>query len=195
MGEGRDGEMPLAELVERIGQGDRQAEDLFVQRFRSGIRQVVRRQCRPCDPQVEDLAQDAILIVLQHLRARKLENPDALHAFIRSTVVFVCTAEYRKRGRRGDTLPIEAAATATDGDDPAAKLHSAQLAARIGELLRHLPMLRDRELLQRFYLEGHSKDDVCRILGIDPSHFHRVAHRARERMRQILESSGIVRPE
>lgn len=195
MGEGRDGEMPLAELVQRIGQGDRQAEDLFVQRFRNGIQQLVRRACRPRDPQVDDLAQDVVLIVLQHLRARQLDKPDALPAFIRSTVVLVCRAEYRKRGRRGDTLPIEAAATASDGEDPAANLHSAQLTDTIRDLLCHLPKLRDRELLQRFYLEEHSKEDVCRILGIDPSHFHRVAYRARERIREILESRGLGRPE
>lgn len=195
MGEGKDGEMPLAELVERIGQGDRQAEEIFVQRFGKGIQVMVRRKCRPHDPQVEDLAQDAIVIVLKHLRARQLDNPAALNAFVNSTVKFVCTAEYRKRGRRGDTLPIEAADAATDGDDPADSLDSVQLKATIGEMLGHLPMARDRQLLHRFYVLEHSKDDVCRDLGIDPSHFHRVAHRARERMRQIMESRGFRRAE
>lgn len=191
MGEGSRENVLPAQLVERIGQGDRHAEDQFAQLYRGGILVLVRRHCRPNDPQVDDLAQDVLVIVLEHLRARALENPAALQSYIRSTVTFVTAAEYRKRGRRGDTLPIEAADAAADGEDPSSALASAQLASRVDELLRHLPVARDRELLRQFYVLERSKDDVCRNLGIDPSHFHRVAYRARERMREILESSGM----
>lgn len=191
MGEGSSDNVLPAQLVERIGQGDRQAEELFAQRYRGGIQVLVRRHCRPNDPQVDDLSQDVIVIVLEHLRARALDNPGALQAYIRSTVTFVTAAEYRKRGRRGDTLPIEAAAETAATDDPSSTLASAQLARRVAELLGQLPVARDRELLRQFYVLERSKDDVCRDLGIEPSHFHRVAYRARERMREILESSGM----
>jgi RNA polymerase sigma-70 factor, ECF subfamily len=195
MHEGQDEKPPdtltLAELVRRIGSGDRRAEALFAERYLVGIRTLVRRHCRPHEPLVEDLAQDVILIVLEHLRACQLSNPDALPGYIRSTVVFVTTAEYRKRGRRGENLPLEAAQAVTSDDEPDRQLVAEQLAGQVGQLLGHLNVPRDRELLHQFYVLERSKDDVCRNLGIEPAHFHRVAHRARERMRAILETSGL----
>lgn len=181
----------IADLVERIHRGDHAAEESFGQRYRDGIRCLVRRHSRPHDPHVDDLTQDVVLIVLEHLREGRLANPASLPGYIRSTVVFVTTADYRKRDRRGDTLPIEAATNTATDDDPEAVFSNEQLARRVAALLRHLPVQRDRELLHQFYVLEHSKDDVCRNLGIDPAHFHRVAFRARERMRAVLESRGI----
>ena len=50
---------------------------------------------------------------------------------------------------------------------------------------------RDREILRRFYIDEEDKDSVCRQLGIEPEHFHRVVFRARERFRGLAEKAGL----
>ena len=76
-------------------------------------------------------------------------------------------------------------------DNPVERLGSEQLAGLLRKLLAQLPVARDREILVRFYLEEQDKDEVCRGLGIDASHFHRVVFRARERFRALLDGAGI----
>lgn len=63
--------------------------------------------------------------------------------------------------------------------------------AAIATLLGELSVPRDRELLRRFYLLEHDRDQVCAALGIDPGHFHRVIHRARQRFGEILARHGL----
>lgn len=177
-----------ADLVARIAAGDRAAETEFVRTFERGVRALVRRRCRPADPIAEDLAQDVLARVLERLRAGAIRDAAALPAYIQATIVYTTSAEYR--GRR----PTESAAVIDDlpsSDNPVERIASDQLAALLRSLLTELPVARDREILARFYLDEQDKDDVCRQLGIDASHFHRVVFRARERFRQLLDQAGI----
>jgi RNA polymerase sigma-70 factor (ECF subfamily) len=178
-------------FIERIARGDRAAEAEFIARYAIGVRALVRRHTRPGEPQVEDLVQDVLSNVLEKLRDGALRDPARLPAYVQNAVVFATTAEYRRRKRRGENATErvdEVPATETGPEDTVA---SARLARAIRQLLTEMTVARDRELLRRFYLEEQSKGEVCRILGIDGSHFHRVAHRARERFRELLLRAGI----
>ena len=78
------------------------------------------------------------------------------------------------------------------GDDaPETQLSASQLRQLVATLLERLTVPRDREVLSRFYLQEQDKADVCRALGIDSEHFHRVVHRARGRFRDMLFEAGI----
>lgn len=177
-----------ADLVARIAAGDRRAEQEFVRSYERGVRALVRRHCRPNDPIVDDLAQDVLARVLERLRAGAIREPAALPAYVQATIVYATSAEYRSRRV---TEPAALIDELPSDDNPSERASSNQLAGLLRSLLAQLPVARDREILVRFYLEEQDKDEVCRGLGIDASHFHRVVFRARERFRALLDGAGI----
>ncbi|MGE3298552.1 MAG: RNA polymerase sigma factor [Porticoccaceae bacterium] len=182
-----------AALVARIAAGDRSAETEFVLAFQAGVRALVRRHARPADPSIDDLVQDVLHTVIMRLRDNALHDAHTLPAYVRSTVVFVVTAEYRKRDRRGenDTSPLSADAL-PDPDQPDHHARREQLHSSVNRVLSELSVERDREVLRRYYLMEEDRDTVCAVLSIEPDHFHRVLHRARARMKELLVQRGIA---
>lgn len=180
-------------LAVRIAAGERAAEAEFVRLYQSGVRALVRRHCRPNDPAVDDLVQEILHHVLQRLRAGELRDPAALPAYVRQAVVFNTTAEYRKRGRRGEDETVPVDDSLPGGTDPAHALDREQTAAAVRALLAELNTARDREILLRFYVREQSKDEVCAATGVDPAHFHRVIFRARGRLRELALAAGLGR--
>lgn len=176
------------DLVARIAAGDRDAEREFVRSYERGVRALVRRHCRPNDPIVDDLAQEVLARVLERLRAGAIRDAAALPAYVQATIVYSTSAEYRSRR---PTEPVALIDDLAGDENPAERASSNELAALLRKLLAQLPVPRDREILVRFYLDEQDKDDVCRQLGIDVSHFHRVVFRARERFRQLLDAAGV----
>jgi len=193
VGEGNAAVSALAsiDLVERIAAGDRGAEREFVRSYERGVRALVRRHCRPNDPIVEDLAQDVLAQVLERLRAGAIRDAAALPAYVRATIVYTTHAEYRARRNNESAAVIEDMPAL---DNPFDRLGNEQLAGILRRLLAQLPVSRDREILARFYLQEQDKEEVCRSLGIDTAHFHRVVFRARERFRQLLDQCGMGKP-
>ena len=73
---------------------------------------------------------------------------------------------------------------------PAAELGRAEVREALSQCLADLP---DRERLA-FHLrevEGHSTDEICKILDITPNHLGVVLYRGRNRLRECLEALGI----
>jgi RNA polymerase sigma-70 factor (ECF subfamily) len=60
------------------------------------------------------------------------------------------------------------------------------------QLLEQLSKKRDREILQRYYLEEEEKDTICEDMELTDLHFNRVIHRAKQRLRLLAESMGIT---
>ena len=56
---------------------------------------------------------------------------------------------------------------------------------------RSCPRARDREILVRFYLQEEEKDAICRDLALEADQFDKVLHRARARLKELLESHGL----
>ncbi len=178
-------------LVERIAAGDRVAEAEFVATFQTGVHALMRRQCRPADPIVDDLVQSTLQGVLEQLRRSALNDPQALPAYVRNAVVFAARAEYRRRGRQGGNQPAESPDVLVEFDTPERRAQRDQLASTVRELLAELRVERDRALLRLHYLEEQDRELICEALDIDASHFHRVLFRARERLKTLLTAAGI----
>lgn len=199
VGSGSASEVSGASLVERIAAGDRQAESEFANCYRRGIHALVRRHCRPLDPAVDDLSQEVVIAVLEKLRSGALRDPAALPAYVRSTVVLMVQAEYRRRARRGeqgadDHQPPMSAPQGTGApavDPPALAAERLQVAGCVQRLLGGLDRERDRELLRRFYLLGQDRDAICAALDIEAGHFRRVLFRARERFAALAREQGL----
>jgi RNA polymerase sigma-70 factor (ECF subfamily) len=181
-------------LADRIRAGDRAAESEFVRRYEHGVRTLVRRHTRPREPMVDDFVQDVLYQVLLKLRAGELHDAGALPAYLRATIVYATTAEYRRRASHGEAVASEALDGIASGSDPVEQVRTDQLARQLRTFLDALPVARDRALLFRFYIEERSKEEVCAELGIDPDHFRRVVFRARERLRELIERGGTEPP-
>ena len=179
-----------ADLADRIRAGDPAAEAEFVRRFEPSVRAVVRRHTRPGEAMVDDFVQDVLYQVLLKLRTGDLRDAAALPAYLRATIVYATTAEYRRRASHGESASIDALETIAGDSNPVEHLRARQLATQVRTLLAELPIARDRALLQRFYIDERSKDEVCAELGIESDHFHRVVFRARERLRELVERAG-----
>ena len=182
---------PLPALAARIASGDQRAETEFVERFQAGVKALLRRRLRPGDPDIADLSQDVLRIVLEKLRSNAIRDPHAIPGFVQSTVHFVTNQEYRRRARMPETGAQAAIEAAADEREPVASLEAMRLARLLPRLLAELTMPRDRRALELFYLAEKSTDEVCAELGLEPSDFHRVISRARQRFRQILVEAGI----
>lgn len=179
----------LAHLAVRIRAGDRVAEHELGAHYTRAIRAIVRRHCRPGEPQVEDIAQDILADILKRLREGAIDDPRALPHYLQISIRNACTAWYKREQR---LQPESEEAIDTDRhSDPVDLNQHRQRQHWIRALLDELPMRRDRELLRRFYLLEESRESVCAALGIDIHHFHRVVHRARERMRIAMNRHGI----
>ncbi len=183
----------LVELVPRVAAGDRDAEAAVLRRFERGVRLLVRRHCRANDPIAEDIAQDVLCTLVERIRAGAIEDPQALPAYVRATVVHAVAAEYRRRAVR-EQRHVRASTEDQShaGAGPFERIEVERLSAAFQSLLAQLPMARDRELLQRFYLLEQGKSEVCRALGIPAGHFHRVIHRARQRFGELLMRAGLA---
>jgi len=139
-----------------------------------------------------DLLQDAVVTALQKLRAGEISDPSHLDGY----VYRVALNHLRNHRRRNRLL----AANSEDISDPAEEADSSRVAKEfeadqwarlVKKLLQEMPVMRDRELLVRFYLKDESKEDLCREFGLTELHFNRVIHRARDRFRELLQRRGL----
>lgn len=178
----------LAALAVRIRAGDRAAEHELGAQYLRAIRAIVRRHCRPGEPQIDDIAQDVLTDILRRLRGGLIADPQALPHYLQLSIRNACTAWYRREQLLRSDAP-DCADPARTSDPSDFHAHQ-QRAILLRELLDELPVPRDRELLHRFYLQEESRESVCVALDIDPAHFRRVVFRARERLRVALSRRG-----
>jgi len=179
-----------AELVKRIGQGDRRAEEEFVRRYERGLIYLLKRRTR--DPQLAlDIAQETFRIAIEKLRRSPIDQVDRLGAYLRGTALNLVGAEFRKSTRRATTTDSEVVdAVADDTAGPFDHVSSEQLQRVVRKLLDELPVPRDREILIRTYLQDEDKSLICEALGVDSAHYNRVLFRAKQRFKELLTSAS-----
>lgn len=173
-------------LVRRIASGDRTAETDMVQRYSRGLLYVLRR--RTSDHSLAaDLVQDTFCIAIERLRKGPIDQPESLAAFLYSTARNLLIAHQRKEWRRATVVDSDAVSAIPDESySPYRDVSRAQNTKLVRQLLNELPVERDRELLERLYVQDQDKEEICRALGLDSLHFNRVLHRAKQRFRQLL---------
>lgn len=183
-----------ADLVERIGRGDRAAERQMVARYERGLLYLLKRRTGDVELAL-DLRQDTFRIAIEKLRTTSLEDPERLAAYLRAIALNLVLAHERKTARRAttsDSDAVEAAPAAAEGPFDAVSGEQARRAVRL--LLAELPVPRDREILTRLYLGDEDRLSICQGLGIDSAHFNRVLFRAKQRFRDlVLRAEGTER--
>ena len=179
-----------AELVKRIGQGDRRAEEDLVRRYQRGLTYLLKRRTR--DPQLAlDLAQETFRIAIEKLRQSPIEQIERVAGYLRGTAINLVSADVRKNMRRATTADSDAVdAAADDAAGPFDHVSTEQVQRIVRKLLDELPVQRDREILVRTYLEDQDKSAICEALGVDSAHYNRVLFRAKQRFRELLTSAA-----
>ena len=180
-----------ADLAARIAQGDATAEHELVVRYGRGLRCLLWQITKNVEL-AADLYQETFLLVLEKLRASKIEEPARLAGYMRGIAKRLVIGDTRKKARRATNPDSEHIATvADDGAGPYSQVSDAQFARIVRRLLDELPMERDRQVLKMFYLEEIEKTEICKVLEITPAHFNRVIFRAKRRFKELLEKAEL----
>jgi RNA polymerase sigma-70 factor (ECF subfamily) len=183
------GDAPLgdAELARRIAAaGERPAADEEAELCRRYVRRLVafgRRRLDSAD-EARDLAQDALLLTLEKLRAGEVQEPEKIGAFILGVAR---TLAGRRRSRQARLAPIEAAgpalvAPSTAPPDPIAR-------TRVAGCLDELPEKQKAVILLTFYAEQPS-GAIAASLGLSSENVRVIRHRSVARLRDCLGLAG-----
>jgi RNA polymerase sigma factor (sigma-70 family) len=185
-----DAACQLERLAERITAGETEAEaelcEVFQQRLRKLLTLMLFRHRVPQpDLVAAELAQEVLMRAVRRIRAGALQKSGSLAAFLQGIGGHVVREHVGK-----EKLPLRVALEdAGPASDPAAgpearaiESENARLARRLLGNLRP----RDREVLNRFYLKGQSKDEICADLGLNGGQFDQIKSRALRRANQLV---------
>lgn len=185
-------------LVERIAAGDPAGEAVLVARFFRGVRIAAARRLGRFHALAADIAQETMARLLERLRAGALRDADSLPAYVHACMRHVCDREIERARAQAqnpslDSESVEGVdleAIASPVPDPATQAEAGQLQAIVRQLFREMPVLRDREVLHRFYILQQDASRICSDLGVKHEHLHRMLWRARSRLASMLAQRG-----
>lgn len=176
-------------LVERIRAGDPNAEAELVEGYRLGLSYLLRKVTG--DPVLsEDLVQETFQVALRRIRAGELREPEKLSGFIRQTAKNLALREHRRSERWEEDADWEPDRGPVDpGESQLGRVLRQETAGLVRRVLAEMRSGRDRQLLYRYYIAEHAKEEICRDLGLSSLNFNLVLFRARERFRKLVEEA------
>jgi len=165
----------------------------LIARHYTGLRSLISR--RTGDPNIAaDLVNEAVCTTWEKWQNGQIERPEQIVGYIFQVAINLLRNHRRRAAGRLETRintgQYEAVA---GGEKPAEHGIEDQMAERVKKLIRSMPTERDRLVLVRFYLQEEDKLTICRELGLDSLQFDKVLHRARLRLRGLLEAQGVKR--
>ena len=165
-------------------------ESLILKNY-AGLRLLLRR--RTGDPDVAaDLLNEAVCITWEKWQENKIEQPEQIAGYIFQVALNLLRNRRRamgeRPGARADNARLDALADDTTATDTWVER---QIAARVKRVITSMNTPRDRLILTRFYLEEEDKESICRDLNLDALQFDKVLHRARGRLKDLLEAQGL----
>lgn len=174
-------------LLEKIRKGNKQAEQELVEKYYKGLHYILFQ--RSSDHELaNDIAQETFIVVIKKARLGEIENPSSLSSFVRNVGINLLIAGYRKESRQktdaSDEIDLQIASNSPHIPE---QLNSAKVRELVTQMMKELPTDRDRDLLMRYFVYGQDKEEVCQALELTSAHFDRVLHRARSRLKQILQ--------
>jgi RNA polymerase sigma factor (sigma-70 family) len=178
----------LAQLVGRVAGGDRVAEGELYRRLSAKVVYWARRYTDSPDD-AEDLASDSWELLLGKLRGGALREPSRVTSYCMGVVRRIAATRRRRLSthlEQCDTETVERAGVAPVCAQPEQVVSRDQLrqiaCAGIGRLSR----LRDRHILRELLINESTPAQLAPALAIAPKHLHKVACRARGRLRDVL---------
>lgn len=176
----RGGDREDEALLVRALARDQAAFRLLVDRHMSSLLLVARRLLRD-EAEAEDVAQEAFLRLWRQGAGLEV-GPPGLGPWLKRVVSNLAIDRLRGRGRLQvtDEVPEQA-----EEPDQLRRLESQELAGRVEEALRRLPD-RQRLALTMFHYEGHSMEEVARMMGTSAEAVESLLARARRALKGLL---------
>lgn len=192
---GQDAHAEYAELLQRIAAGEHAAESVLLQRLSAPLGAVLRRHARG-DEGIEDLRQEALLVVLEAARHGRLQDPTALVDYALETARRLALNAERKQQRRRTDVDADMIDSLADNAPGASEhLRREQLHHCIEAVLANLGSERDRQLLYGYYLDERPSAELQARFEIDSTQLSRLLHRARQRFRTLWHSLELDAPD
>jgi RNA polymerase sigma-70 factor, ECF subfamily len=173
---------------------DRASLEKLISEHYEGLRLLLSKKVR--DPQTAaDILNGAITKSLEHLIADRIANPEQLAGWVYRVAINDLRNHLRNMHTRGHVPDSQETLESLPGDGDAS--HGAaetKMASLVRAVIEQLPTERDRLIIKRFYLDEADKEEICREQqNLSPLHFDKVVHRARTRMKELLEKRGLRR--
>ena len=168
------------DLVRRIHLGDETGMEELYKLFSRGIRFYLCRQLGP--QELEDKVHDTFLIVVQAIRRGEIREPERLMGFVRTVVRRQVAAHIDQvvHSRR-EELNIDVGVRIADRRrNPEQSAVFQQKVEFMTEVLASLSE-RDREILNRFYLQEESQEQICEEMNLSETQFRLLKSRAKAR--------------
>src|SRR5580692_1124195 len=178
-------------LVTAVAERSELQNQLYL-RYRRPLLQVFHHRRIDRDA-ADDLLQRTFLQAIKKIRTEGLDDPSNLGGYLYRTACKLATAYWRgELSRRHDNDRELLSNLKDDALSLEERLDHEQLAKYVRELMVHLPVQRDREVLERFYLHEEPRADIRESLQLTDMQFNQVLWRARQRFGDILRKAGLA---
>jgi RNA polymerase sigma-70 factor, ECF subfamily len=162
----------------------------LIERNYVGLRILIVRRCR--DPDVAaELLNEAVCTAWAKWQAGKIERPDQIAGYVLQVAMNLLRNRRRAAAeqpeRRADLGSLDELQGPGEPDEQTIER---EIALRVKNVIRGMSSPRDRSILVRFYLDEEEKETICKDLGLSALQFDKILHRARGRLRKLLESGG-----
>ncbi len=170
------------DLARRVGTGaldERQAEAILCRRLAPRIRLYALRHLRD-SAAATDLVQDVLIVLIEALRARRVENLDRIDSFVLGTCRNLVSKQHRTAWR-GATAKNKLEALGESYVEEPRAVDRTKLTVCMG----NLPSREQRVLLLSFRDE-ESAEQIARELGTTPGNIRVIRHRALASLQRCL---------
>lgn len=175
-------------LVEGLRGDEPWARAALVDRYGVFVRRVLVRVLGAADPELEDLAQDAMIAVLQGIG--KLGHAEAFRGWLTSIVVFTARGAIRRRQRwrwlKSGSDPAEAPA-------PSASPEVQDAAACVYRILEDMPADERIPFTLRMF-EGYELTELAGICGLSVATLRRRLAAAQKRFDKKAQDAEALKP-
>lgn len=174
-----------ADLLRRVGDGDREAAQLLVDQHLGRILNYAYRMLGDA-AEAEDVAQETFLRLWRSLESWRADAP--LIHWLQRVAYNLCIDRLRRRR----PVSLDAAPEPLDpADGPASALHRIELAEAVAQAIGQLPE-RQRAAVVLVHQEGLSNIEAAALMGISVEAVESLLARGRRSLRVLLET---LRPE
>jgi RNA polymerase sigma factor (sigma-70 family) len=176
--------------VEAVAEPSELQNQLYL-RYRRPLLQVFHHRRIDRDT-ADDLLQRTFLQAIKKIRTEGLDDPANLGGYLYRTACKLATAYWRgELSHRHENSPEVLLNLQDEALSLEERLDHELLAQHVRNLMDHLPVRRDREVLERFYLHEETPAAIRDSLRLTDMQFKQVLWRARQRFGEILRSSTV----
>ena len=176
-------ELSDAELVLRIGTGEREAETELFHRMAPRIRLYGLRHLRDVQAS-EDLTQNVLITIIEALRQGRLREPEKLASFVMGTCRMTILDLRRGAQRKERLLEQFGPGLLGSCESMRPRLDQQRLAQCVEKLNE-----RERSVVVMSFYDEQTGADVASFLGVSEANVRVIRHRA---IRQLRDCMGVT---